>query len=419
MVESMIMVLGSIVFAVLFTFLMFVLASVVISLFRKTEYPDYEPEVSVIIPCYNEESNIKNCLDAVYSLDYPKEKMEVIVVDDGSTDNTLDVLKKIKKEHKNLIIARGKHEGKSESLTIGAKIASKEIVFAVDADTLVEKSCLKRLVRPFADKNIGLVNGSCIARNSNSLISIFQKIEYHHNNLLRKSFSALFNNGIWFFGAFVGYRREALEKIGYFKKDTMTEDMDVAMEIYSAGYRTINVHDALGYTAVPSSLSQLIRQRVRWFMGALQTLKKNSSLFSRKSSPSILFVFINQYWWSLYAVISFPLIAYQVYYWLPYNTESFAALSMYLFRWFSLLGPLYVIYKIPQWGISLYNIFGVLSGVISTSLIVGSIYLFKDKLHFKNALGIFFYFPYTIILNTIAVIGLIKLIFLKKRHFIY
>ena len=120
MVESMIMVLGSIVFAVLFTFLMFVLASVVISLFRKTEYPDYEPEVSVIIPCYNEESNIKNCLDAVYSLDYPQEKMEVIVVDDGSTDNTLDVLKKLKKEHSNLIIARGKHEGKSESLTIGA-----------------------------------------------------------------------------------------------------------------------------------------------------------------------------------------------------------------------------------------------------------------------------------------------------------
>jgi hypothetical protein len=158
---------------------------------------------------------------------------------------------------------------------------------------------------------------------------------------------------------------------------------------------------------------------MRWWIGALQTLKKNKSLFSRKSSPSIIFLFVSQYWWSFYAFISFFLIAYQVYYWLPYNTDTYWSLFMYLFRWFSLAGPIYVIYKIPVWGISIYNIFGVLSGILSVALIVKSVYMFKDRLTIKNILGIFFYFPYTIILNMVIIISLIKITFLNKRYFIY
>lgn len=419
MESNIIMVLGSCIFAVLFTFLLFIFLTATISLFKKAKYKDYEPKVSVIIPCYNEEKNIKRCLDSVYSLNYQEKNMEVIVVDDGSTDNTKKILKNCQKNYKNLIVLKGKHGGKSASLNLGTKRASNEIIFAVDADTILDKDALKKLVRPFSDSKVGLANGSCVARNNNTIISIFQKIEYHHNNLLRRSFSLLFRNGIWFFGAFVCYRKEALKKIGYFKRDTMTEDMDTAMEIYSAGYRTVNVYDALGYTIVPSSLKDFIKQRVRWCIGAFQCLSKNKKLFSKKSSPSILFLFVNQYWWSFYALVSFPIITYQIYYWMPYNTETFTSLFMYLFRWFSFAGPVYVLYKIPEWGISLYNIFGVLSGVISVFLITKAIYMFKDRLHMKNILGVFFYFPYTIILNSIIIISLIKLIFLKKKYFIY
>lgn len=416
---NIIMIIGSSIFAVLFLFLILIFVTAVISVFKKDKNLHYEPKVSIILPCYNEEKNIANCLDAVYSLDYPKEKTDVIVVNDGSTDSTPKILKKYQNKYKDLIILKGKHEGKSASLNIGVKHSSNDIILSVDADTVIDKASLKKLVRPFANKDVGATNGSCVVRNSNSMISIFQKIEYHYNNLIRRSFSVLFKNGIWFFGAFACYRKSVLKKIGYFKKDTMTEDMDTAMEIYRAGYRTINVYDALGYTIVPHTLKYFYKQRMRWWIGALQTLKKNKVLFSMKSSPSILFLFISQYWWSFFALISLPIIAYQVYYWLPYNTGSSIALFMYLFRWFSFLGPIYVIYKIPQWGISLYSIFGVLSGIISVFLIVKAIYLFKDKLHLKNILGIFFYFPYTIILNTIIIISIIRLIFLKKKYFIY
>jgi len=177
---------------------------------------------------------------------------------------------------------------------------------------LLNEDALKKLVRPFSDPKVGLTNGSWVAKNNNSVVGMFQRIEYHYHNLLRRSFSHLFRNGIWFFGACICYRKKVLEKIGYFKKDTMTEDMDTSMEIYASGYRAINVHDAMCHTAVPSSLKELFTQRLRWGIGSFQCLKKNRNLFSKKSSPSILFVFINHYWWSFFAVVSFPIIIYQI-----------------------------------------------------------------------------------------------------------
>ena len=419
MATDMIMRLGSIVFAVLFLFLVFVFVTVIISIFKKEKYKDYKPKVSVVIPCYNEEENIKDCLDAVYGLDYPEEKIEIIVVDDGSRDSTLKIISNYKKEHKNLIILKAKHKGKSASLNLGVKKAKYELILTVDADTIIYKNSLKMLVKPFSNKEVGATNGSCIAKNTNSLLGAFQGIEYHYNNLMRRSFSAVFKNVIWFFGAFACYRKEVLKNIRYFKKDTLTEDMDTAMEIYSHGYRTVNVYNALCLTLVPSGLKALFNQRARWWAGAWQTLGKNKTLFSFKSNPSILFLFVNQYWWSFFSVVSLPLIVYQIHYWLPVSSSSILEFFMYFFRWFSILGPVYVIYKIPVWGISTYNIFGVLSGIMSIFLITRAIYMFGDRMNLKNVFAIFFYFPYTIILNTIILTSLIRLIFLKRRYFIY
>ncbi|MFH1316927.1 MAG: glycosyltransferase [Candidatus Woesearchaeota archaeon] len=418
METDIIMVIGSVLFAILFAFLIFVFVTAVISFFKKRDYPDFEPNISIIIPCYNEENNIRKTIKSLHDIDYPKEKTEIIIIDDGSTDNTLDILKKEQDMDSRIKILKGNHEGKSASLNLGVKESKHEFILTVDADTILAKDSLKKIARPFSDPSVGAVNGSCVAKNSNTIMSMFQNIEYHYNNLIRRSFSVLFNNGIWFFGAFMCYRKDVLEKIGYFKQDTMTEDMDTAMEIYAAGYRAVNVHDAIGYTIVPGTLMGFSRQRARWWIGGLQTLKKNKKLFSIKSSPSIIFLFISYYWWTLFAIMSLPIIIYQINYWLPSNMGSFYTVFMYLFRWFTLLGPVYVIYKIPEWGISLYSIFGVMSGIISVFLIVKSIYMFKDNLTIKNIFAIFFYFPYTIILNSIIVISLIKLIFLKKSYFI-
>jgi cellulose synthase/poly-beta-1,6-N-acetylglucosamine synthase-like glycosyltransferase len=416
--EDIIMVFGIYLFALLFLFLLSVFIISLLAMFKRERDSGYEPKVSVIIPCYNEEKRISDCLDALFNSDYPKEKLEVIIVDDGSKDKTLKILSAYKKDFPSLVILKNIHEGKSLSLNKGVKKASQGVIFTLDADTVIGKSTLRKLVQPLAKKEVGATNGSCIVRNKTSLLGVFQNLEYHYNNLVRKSFSLLFGNAIWFFGAFACYKKHILDKTGGFKTDTMTEDTDTALEISALGYRVVNVHDAFGYVLAPSGIRELVRERTRWWIGVLQALKKNKKLFSFKSSPSILFLFLNQYWWSFYALAFFPLLAYQFNYWLSYNLGSFYSLFMYTFRWFTLLGPFYVLYKIPEWGVSLYSIFGVLSGILTTALILEALFVFKEKIRLRSIIGVFFYFPYTIVLNIIIVISLLKLIFLKRKYFI-
>lgn len=412
--KDVLMLLSSLLFGVLFSFLALIFLIFAVSMFFNRKSENFEPEVSVVIPAYNEEKNIGSCLNSVFNSDYPKDRLEVIVVDDGSTDGTL----KIARSYKKARMLKQNHLGKVEALNLGALNSSYGFILTVDADTTLDKNCLRELLAPFSDKNIGATTGNNNVKNNKSMITSFQNVEYHFSNLIRNSFSKVFGNGIWFSGSLACYRKAALKRIGYFKKDTLAEDQDVALEIKKAGYRTINVPTASGYTIVPTRIEELYRQRARWWIGTLQSIIKNRGLFSRKASPSILFLYINQFWWSFYAFLSLPLIIYQISYWLPYNSQSLFGMLGYFFKWFSLAGPAYVLYKIPDFGISIYSIFGVLAGVMTTVLSIAALRMFKDKISLKNMFAIFFYFPYTIVLNIIILISLFKHRFWANSYYI-
>ena len=346
---NLIVLFSSTIFVILFLFILFIFFTIIASIITKKEnYPAFEPSVSIVIPAYNEEKCIRDCMDSIKSMEYPKNKIEVIVVDDGSSDKTLNVV-----EEYSAIILGQEHLGKVEALNNGVMHASNDFIFTVDADTIIDRRCLKELIRPFSNEKIGATNGAIKTKESkNSFLRTFQDVEYSYNNLIRHSFSKIFKNGIWFFGAIACYRRSSLKKIGYFKRDTITEDMDIAMEMKKNGYKTLNVKNAFGYTDVPETLKEIYRQRSRWWIGGLQTLIKNNAMFSAKYGVSSLFLFINQVFWSFYALISIPIIAYQFNYWLPYNSNSIIELSVYTFRWFSFYGPVWVLYKIPANGLS-------------------------------------------------------------------
>ena len=408
------MVLCGFLFLILFSFLLFIFTTFIISRFKEQTFPKFQPYLSIIIPTYNEEKNITQCLESIKKTDYPKNKIEIMVVDDGSTDKTREIVKK----YKNVKLLKQNHSGKTDALNLATKESSHDFIVTIDADTILDKNFLTEIIKPFSDKKVGATTGAVKVKNKTSIWGIFQNIEYHYNNLIRNSFSTVFSSGIWFFGCLAGYRKVTLEKVGYFKKDTITEDMDIAMEIKRQGYKTINIHKAEGYTNVPTSFKELYKQRSRWWVGGLQTLIKNKDMFSFKACPSIMFLFINQFWWSFYSILSFPVIGYQINYWLPGNTETFLSTFSYLFRWFSLSGPIYVLYKIPEWGLSFYSFFGVISGIISSIMIIFAIKLYKDKLNFKNLVAIFFYFPYTIILNIIVILSLVTFKHWKKGYFI-
>jgi cellulose synthase/poly-beta-1,6-N-acetylglucosamine synthase-like glycosyltransferase len=432
-----------VVLCILFAFLIFTNIIIVISFFKKPKYPEYKPKVSIIIPVYNESKNIKKCLNQLYSSNYPKSLYEVVVVDDGSTDDTI----KIVKTFKNVKIFQTAHKGKTVALNYGIRQAKSELIMLLDADTMLDSFALGKLVAPFKEATVGATIGTYNVSNRKNLLTAFQTIEYSYNNLVRMGFSRLFHDSVWFYGAMSCYRKSVLENIGYIHSDILAEDMDIAIRLQNKGYNIVHVDDAYSTTVVPQTIGTFVKQRIRWWTGVLQSMRKNQSKSYKNiasklshskdkrsktnnksvsnknnkkqiSSVPLIFVYISQWWWSIFAIIALPMYAIQVAYWLPYNLATFTDTFMYLFRWFSLLGPIYSIYMIPEWGINFFSIFGILSGLISVTFIIISMTIFKERIGFKEVLAIIFYFPYTLILNVIIFASVIKYLFFKSTAFI-
>ena len=410
---SLILSASGFLFSVLLAFILVIATVFLVSLTIKRKFELKERPVSVIIPAHNEEKNIGRCIESVLKSRYPAEMIEIIVVDDGSTDRTKEIAEK-----KKVKLLSQQQKGKADALNLGIKNSKNEIVFCLDADSFLDKECIRELIRPFSDEKIGATTASKTVENKKNLLGMFQNIEYAYYNLIRNSFSKTFNQGVWFMGAAACYRKEVLEKTGMFEKKSLTEDIDASLKIKREGYKTYGVERAVVRTVVPANLRKFCIQRERWWSGSLQALIKNRKMFPKEKSPSIMFIVLNQIWWSFYAVFSLPLIIYQVIYWLPHNQSSVWALSSYLFRWTNLSGPLYAVYKIPEWGVSAYSIFGILSGIISSLLIVTALYLYKDRITARNFTAIFFYFPYTILLNIVIFISLLNFKFRKKRFYL-
>jgi len=398
---------------------MFLFLSFIISLFSAKRIIKQKDDVfiSILIPCYNEQKNIRNCLKSIEKTFYDKKLLEVIIIDDGSTDKTADIANSyLKTSNLDIKLIKGTHQGKSMALNLGLDNAKHEIIMAIDADILLEKETIKKLVSPMSNKNVGATNAVAVIQNPKSLIEYFQMIEFSLNNLIRISFSKTFDNSVWFFGAVACYKKSVLNKIGRFKTDTLTEDMDICLELYNNKFKIITVPDARIATVAMPSVRALFKQRMRWYYGALQSLFKNRNLVQKEfQSLPIIFLFFNQYWWTFFAFVFFPMTAYQIHYWWPQKTIE---AIFYVFRWFSISGPFYVLYKLPDWGLNFLNIFGVLSGIITLIMSISAIIIYKAKINYKTVLCLFFYFPYTIIQDAIIVLGVLKYISKKKKYFI-
>jgi len=423
--EDAVMNIGVIIFFILFSFLLFLFVTFIISLFVKEKKfrtgMEKFPFVSVIIPAYNEQDTLPHCLDSIVKLEYPLNKLQIIMVNDQSTDNTLKVAEAFRKKHKDIDmkVITGKHQGKSGALNLGVKHSKYDLILTLDADVTLEKGTIKELVKPVHDKSIAATNCIAVIKKPKNMIEQFQRIEFFLFNLIRTSFSKVFDNSIWFLGAVACYKKEVLRKIGGFKKDTLTEDMDICLEMYNSNYKIITVPHAVIVTKACPTVKSLFQQRMRWYYGALQALVKNKELLTQqRHSPAVYFLFFNQFWWTFFAFIFFPLVIYQVNYWFPPLGAGFVEIFMYLFRWFSLIGPVYVLYKIPDWGLSFLNLFGVMSGVISTFTIISAIKISRGKVTVPTLIAIFFYFPYTILLNAVVIVGVLKYSFSRKRYFI-
>jgi len=226
--------------------------------------------VTVIVPAFNESAGIEAAVRSIAASTHP---VEVIVVDDGSSDGTADIV-----EHLGLPrvrVIRQRNGGKPAALNTGIAAASHEFIVMVDGDTVFEPDTVTRLVQAFADPSVGAISGNTKVVNRRGVLGRWQHIEYVVGfNLDRRLFD-LAECMPTVPGAIGAFRRAALAEVGGVSDDTLAEDTDLTMSILRAGWRVVYREDARAWTEVPAGLGALWRQRYRWCYGTMQAMWKH------------------------------------------------------------------------------------------------------------------------------------------------
>ncbi|WP_432994105.1 bifunctional polysaccharide deacetylase/glycosyltransferase family 2 protein [Dactylosporangium sp. CA-233914] len=233
----------------------------------------YLGRVSIIVPAYNEAANIVNTIRSLAASDYPD--CEIIVVDDGSTDDTPAIVHGLTRSLPNLHLLRQANAGKPAALNAGIAAARGDLLVLVDGDTVFEPDAVGQLVQPFADPAVGAVSGNTKVANRGGLLGRWQHLEYVVGfNLDRRLFD-LGECMPTIPGAIGAFRREALRDAGGVPGDTLAEDTDLTMAVLRAGWRAVYVAEAVAWTEAPGTLRQLWRQRYRWCYGTMQAAWKH------------------------------------------------------------------------------------------------------------------------------------------------
>ncbi|WLQ52195.1 bifunctional polysaccharide deacetylase/glycosyltransferase family 2 protein [Streptomyces poriferorum] len=226
--------------------------------------------VSVIVPAYNEKECIAHTLGSLASSTHP---IEIILVDDGSTDGTPEIAESLGLP--NLRVVRQENAGKSAALNNGVRQARYDIVVMMDGDTVFEPETVHRLVQPFGDPAVGAVAGNAKVGNRNTVIGAWQHIEYVMGFNLDRRMYDLLRCMPTIPGAIGAFRRRAVLAVGGMSEDTLAEDTDITIALHRAGWRVVYAEHARAWTEAPASLGQLWRQRYRWSYGTMQALWKH------------------------------------------------------------------------------------------------------------------------------------------------
>lgn len=251
------------------------------------------PLVTVIIPARNEEVGIKNTVRSVLKNTYRRK--EVIIVNDGSTDGTDQQVRQLMDRHRGsaeiIYIKKEKNQGKARALNDGLKKSRGEIIITIDADSIMLPSAIGAFVARFKNPQIMAAAGNIKIGNTSGLFGIVQTIEYLSGFYFKRA-DSLMNTIYIVGGTAAAYRREVFDRLGGFDEKTITEDIEMSTRMQSAKMKIAYAADAVVYTEAPSSLGDLIRQRVRWKRGRFETFYKYRSLFFNPKYNNLLTLFI-------------------------------------------------------------------------------------------------------------------------------
>jgi cellulose synthase/poly-beta-1,6-N-acetylglucosamine synthase-like glycosyltransferase len=223
-----------------------------------------------MVPCWNEAGTLSKTIHSLLNLNYPKDKLKIMIIDDGSTDNTWKVAEKFKNKPQ-VEMYHKENGGKYTALNFGLSKTTTDLVGCLDADSYVDKDALQNIVTYFQDKETMAVTPSVKVWQPKTIIQLIQKVEYGWGIFLRKMLSymgALYVTP----GPFSIFRREVFDVVGGYKHAHQTEDMELAMRLQTNHIKIANAHNAYVYTVAPATLRKLYKQRLRWTYGFLKNV---------------------------------------------------------------------------------------------------------------------------------------------------
>jgi cellulose synthase/poly-beta-1,6-N-acetylglucosamine synthase-like glycosyltransferase len=256
-----------------------------------TQQPTGElPKYSFIVPTKNEESVIRRCLDGILNIDYPKDKIQVIVVDGNSIDKTIKICSEFEQKYPDTfkVISEQNTNGKPAALNLAMSYTNGEIIAVFDADSLPEKDVLSKVTSYFTDKSIQAVQGRTTSINEKSSV-LTRVIAMEEKAWFQMLLSG--REKLQLFVPLTGtcqfIRRNVLEELGGWDENSLTEDVEFALRLIEKNHRIKYAPDVVSGQETPSALRSLVKQRVRWYRGYMETALKYGRLLDHVNKRNI------------------------------------------------------------------------------------------------------------------------------------
>ena len=277
---------------------------------RRRHRPDrrdesYRPFVTVLVPAYQEEKVIARTIQSLLESDY--QRLEIVVVDDGSSDRTADVVRQCCVDESRVRLFSQPRRGKAAALNHGLSEARGDVVVTVDADTVVSREAVGLLAQCFADPRVGAVAGNLKVGNRVNMVTRCQAIEYITAQSIGRRAFALLDCMTVVPGPIGGWRRAALDRVGGFPTETVVEDQDLTLRVRKLGYSIRYEERALAWTEAPDTIHGLYRQRRRWMFGTLQCMWRHRDALLRPRYGTLGLVGIPNMWIGILIAMMLPI----------------------------------------------------------------------------------------------------------------